>query len=150
MGNTTGKKFGGRTPGTPNKKNQELIDKAKELDVDVAVILLLTAKGDVRDLGYEDRVSIARKRHEKERLEHDKYLTGLTKEQRLRAEPFPEFIEPDEKEAKAMNLLSIDERKDAAKDLMPYLYGKRKQIDSNGDDQSDPLSDLADAIRNRS
>jgi hypothetical protein len=42
--------------------------------------------------------------------------------------------------------VDLDQRKDAAKDLMPYLYGKRKPVDSNGDDKSDPLAEILDAI----
>lgn len=37
-------------------------------------------------------------------------------------------------------LIDIDQRKDAAKDLMPYLYGKRKPVDSNGDDSDSLLA----------
>jgi hypothetical protein len=33
--------------------------------------------------------------------------------------------------------------------LMPYLYGKRKPVDSNGDDSSDPISELVNAFRNK-
>lgn len=45
--------------------------------------------------------------------------------------------------------IDIDKRMDAAKDLMPYLYGKRKPIDSKGDDSSDPISELVNAFRNK-
>lgn len=38
-------------------------------------------------------------------------------------------------------LIDLDRRKDAAIQLMPYLYGKRKPVDSKGDD-SDSLVSL--------
>jgi hypothetical protein len=34
-------------------------------------------------------------------------------------------------------------------DLLPYYVGKRKPIDSEGNDQGDPLSDLLDAIHGK-
>jgi hypothetical protein len=42
--------------------------------------------------------------------------------------------------------LDSDKRMTAAKELMPYLYGKRKPIDSDGNDSRDILSDILDAI----
>lgn len=42
--------------------------------------------------------------------------------------------------------IDLDQRKDAAKDLMPYLYGKRKPIDSEGNDSSTALEDILSAI----
>lgn len=43
---------------------------------------------------------------------------------------------------------SFDHQMSAAKELMPYLYGKRKPIDSEGNDSADPISELIDALRN--
>lgn len=45
--------------------------------------------------------------------------------------------------------MDIDRRKEAAKELMPYLYGKRKPVDSNGDDSHDPITELVNAFRNK-
>lgn len=42
----------------------------------------------------------------------------------------------------------FETRMDAAKELMPYLYGKRRPVDSNGDDTTDiftMLLNVADA-----
>lgn len=47
-------KYGGRTRGTPNRKTQNLFDKAHELNVNPFEILLLFAKGDWKSLGYDD------------------------------------------------------------------------------------------------
>jgi hypothetical protein len=44
------------------------------------------------------------------------------------------------------SFIDLDKRKEAAKELMPYLYGKRKPVDSNGDDKSDVLTDILSAI----
>ncbi len=33
--------------------------------------------------------------------------------------------------------------------LMPYMYGKRKPIDSNGDDSADPITELVNAFRGK-
>lgn len=56
-----GKKTGGRRPGSLNKKNQDLIDKAKALGVDPFQILLYFAEGNWKKLGYDseydDKVS---------------------------------------------------------------------------------------------
>lgn len=34
-------------------------------------------------------------------------------------------------------------------DLLPYFYGKRKLVDSNGDDSHDPITELINAFRNK-
>lgn len=47
-------KTGGRTKGTPNKKTQELIDKAKELGIDPYEILLFIAGNKWKELGYDE------------------------------------------------------------------------------------------------
>lgn len=99
----------GRRAGTPNKKNQEIFDLAKELGCNPAKILMHIAMGDSKALAT-------------------KYKDGDGEEQENRP------------------LIDLDQRKDAAKDLMPYLYGKRKPIDSNGDDSSDILADILGAI----
>jgi hypothetical protein len=44
------------------------------------------------------------------------------------------------KELEHEGMIDLDQRKDAAKDLMPYLYGKRKPVDSNGDDSDNLLA----------
>jgi hypothetical protein len=46
------KKTGGRTKGVPNKRNQNLIDLAADLDINPIEILLKFAAGDFRGLGY--------------------------------------------------------------------------------------------------
>lgn len=43
-------------------------------------------------------------------------------------------------------LITLDHRMQAAKELMPYAYGKRKQVDSEGSDRSSILEDILDAI----
>lgn len=63
---------------------------------------------------------------------------------------YPEYEEKLTKDGTVyVRTISPELRKAAASDLMPYLYGKRKPIDSNGEDSSDPLSDLVDALRER-
>lgn len=89
----------GRQAGTPNKKNQEIQDLAKELNCHPAKILMLIIMRD------------------SEALDCDK------------------------------SEIDLDRRMTAAKELMPYLYGKRKPIDSEGNDSADPLSELVNAIR---
>jgi hypothetical protein len=101
MANTTGKKFAGREKGTPNKRNQEIADLAKELGCNPAKILMLIAVGDSEALS----------------------------------------VSPLE--------LDLDRRASAAKELMPYLYGKRKPIDSNGNDSIDPLTEIVNALRDK-
>jgi hypothetical protein len=87
----------GRRAGTPNKKNQEILDLAKELGCNPAKILMLILMGDNEALGTTE-------------------------------------------------IIDLDRKAKAAESLMPYLYGKRKPVDSNGDDKSDILSDLIEAI----
>jgi hypothetical protein len=91
----------GRKPGSINKKNQEIVDLARELNCDPARILMMIIIGD---------------------------FEGLK-------------VHPTE--------IDLDKRKEAAKELMPYLYGKRKPVDSDGSDKGDPLSDLINVIRER-
>ncbi len=114
MANTTGKKFGGRTQGTPNKKNQEIYDLAEELQCSPVRILMHFALGDYEALGLPEHI--------------EKITTKGP------------IIEPS---------IMPDTMKSAAADLMPYMYGKRKPVDSEGNDSADPISELADAIRNR-
>lgn len=33
--------------------------------------------------------------------------------------------------------------------LMPYMYGKRKPIDSEGNDGADPITEIMNALRNK-
>lgn len=91
----------GRKPGSLNKKNQEIVELAKELNCNPAKILMLIALGDHESLKSDERID-------------------------------------------------LEKRMSAADKLMPYLYGKRKPVDSDGNDTLDPLADIADAIRNRS
>lgn len=49
-------KTGGRQPGSLNKRNQELIDKANEMGVDPFKLQLLFAKGDYVALGYDEPI----------------------------------------------------------------------------------------------
>ena len=53
MANTTGKKFGGRQKGTPNKKTFDAKLIAEQLDCDPFEILVHFAKGDADALGYK-------------------------------------------------------------------------------------------------
>lgn len=54
---------------------------------------------------------------------------------------------------KALNVeeldLDIDRKMTAAKELMPYLYGKRKPVDSEGSDKGDPIIDALNELRGR-
>lgn len=54
---------------------------------------------------------------------------------------------------KALNVeeldIDLDRKMTAAKELMPYLYGKRKPVDSDGDDKGDPITELINAFRNK-
>lgn len=98
MADINGNKTGGRVAGTPNKKNQEIQDLARELNCNPAKVLMLIILGKHEEL---------------------------------------KCSEPE---------IDIDRRMTAAKELMPYLYGKRKPVDSDGNDSRDPLSELIDAL----
>lgn len=54
-----GKKYGGRTKGTPNKSTLPLKQKAEELGIDPFKILLLFAEGDWQALGYKEEQFIS-------------------------------------------------------------------------------------------
>lgn len=45
--------------------------------------------------------------------------------------------------------MDVDRRMAAADKLMPYLYGKRKPIDAEGDDSSSMIVDLLMALHDR-
>lgn len=87
----------GRKPGSINKKNQEIIDLAKELNCNPAKILMLIALGNAEALNSSEDID-------------------------------------------------LDKRKEAAKELMPYLYGKRKPVDSDGNDAANPIEDLLNEL----
>lgn len=54
MANTTGKKFGGRTKGTPNKRAWDAREIADRLNCDPLEILLHIANNDHKALGYKE------------------------------------------------------------------------------------------------
>lgn len=89
----------GRKSGTPNKRNQEINEYAREKGVSPAMYLI--------DILAGERTEIA-----KEPLDKDDYKWAIDT-------------------------------------LMPYMYGKRKPIDSEGNDSADPISELVNAFRNR-
>ena len=88
-------KLGGRKPGTPNKRTQEISDYANECGVSPALLLIDILSGKKKDLAGEA-------------IEKDDYRWAIDT-------------------------------------LMPYMYGKRKPVDSNGDD-SDTVASLIEAL----
>ena len=137
-------KKGGRQKGTPNKKNQEIYELMKEHDANPILFDILVMKGDRRALGYEDRVSVLKREHEKRKRDHDEIYAKKIKEGK--ENPYPEFEEPSEAESVELNLFPIDVRQKASDGLKPYAFAKRKPIDSDGNDSNDILSDILDAI----
>lgn len=57
MANTTGKKWGGRSKGTPNKKTFDAQKMAEDLGVDPLEILLHAASNNYQALGYESAIT---------------------------------------------------------------------------------------------
>lgn len=98
----------GKKLGTLNKKNQEVLDLANELEISPMRIKFLLAAGRYKDLGYSDEE-----------------IAQLDAEYR------------------------IDTQGKNANDILPYLHGKRKPVDSDGSDASDPITELVNAIRNK-
>lgn len=146
MGFTEGhEKKGGRQKGTPNKRNQMIQELAKEHGADPALFLIHVMKGDRRELGYEDAETAHRRAYDREKAEYEK-IQEEHKNKGKGLKPFREYLELTEAEYHEMNLFSSDVRLDAAKELMPYLYGKRKPIDSDGNDGNSILEDILDAI----
>lgn len=138
----------GRPKGSLNKKNQEIQDLAKEMGCNPAKILMLFAMGDRRALGYEDREAVRARNHELERQQYEKDMEENQKKGK-KTEPFPDLRELEEAEKIEINLFDPDTRTSAAKELMPYLYGKRKPVDSDGNDAADPITELVNAFRNK-
>jgi hypothetical protein len=134
---------GGRKAGTPNKRNAELLVRAREMGADPAEYLMKYIKGDVRELGYEDRLIKRQREYEIAREKHEKKRLASPNPDKI--EPYPELRELTEAEKHEINMLPADARKDAAKEFMPYVYGKRVPTNSDGDD-SDPYSQLLDMI----
>lgn len=142
-------KNSGRKQGTPNKRNQEIYELAKEHGADPALFLIKVMKGDRRDFGYEDAKTVHKRNYDREKASYDK-TQSEHKSKGKGLKPFPEYEELTESEYETMNLFSSDMRMDAAKELMPYLYGKRKPVDSDGNDNDgDPITRLANALRNK-
>lgn len=54
MANTTGKKFGGREKGTPNKDSLQAKELADQLGINPFQVLLHFAAGDFEALGYDE------------------------------------------------------------------------------------------------
>lgn len=131
----------GRPKGIADKRTLRVAELAEECGVDPAKYLILRVKGDRRELGYED-VTIVQKRirdWENEQRE----IAAKKKGKKFEPEPVRELTEQEIKEA---NMFSPEERDAAAKELMPYIHGKRKPVDSQGDDSTDLFSVLLDAV----
>lgn len=126
-----GNKTGGRQAGTPNKKLQFLHDKAEELGVCPVTMALLMVRGDRRDLGYEDVIEAKRRVYEEDRAayEFEPPKKGQVKQ------PFPEFPEYTDNQVKQMNLLSLEERREALGLVMPYMYSKLRTTEHKIDDE---------------
>ena len=107
-----GNKTGGRSKGTPNKRNQEIYELAEDLGCNPVKILMLFALRDYDQLGLSEFTETTTKSGDK-------------------------IKEP---------TISPELQKSAASDLMPYMYGKRKPIDSNGDDSNDPVTAFIEAL----
>lgn len=58
MANTTGKKFGGRSKGVPNRKTFDAVAIAEALECDPFEVLINFAKGDAPALGYSVAMEI--------------------------------------------------------------------------------------------
>lgn len=54
-----------------------------------------------------------------------------------------------EKTEIAKEPLEKDDYKWAIDTLMPYMYGKRKPVDTDGNDGVDPITELVNAFRNK-
>ena len=57
------------------------------------------------------------------------------------------FTEEEIKELSVKDKVEIIEKN--TNDILPYFYGKRKPVDSEGSDSSDPISELINAFRNK-
>lgn len=147
MADINGNKTGGRVAGTPNKRTQELIELAKQLNADPFTFLVKVMKGDRRELGYEDAVKAMRRQYELKRREFEERMEY---EGRKEYPPYPGFIEPSEEEAQSLNLLPIDLRKEAATDLMPFLHAKRKSIEIKEDNSEGNTIKLSYSLRGKS
>lgn len=144
MADKDGNKTGGRVKGTPNKSTQHIHEMARELGVDPMRVLLLTIRGDRRDLGYPDRVEEKRKDHE---LGRKAYEEEMAQKKSLKGgKPYPEFPEYTEEEILQENLLPLSDRLDAVESITPYMYAKRKPVDSEGNDKSSALEDIVNEI----
>lgn len=71
------------------------------------------------------------------------FMMGDTKS--LGEEPFVD----DETGEETYPKIPLEDRREAAKELMPYLYGKRKPVDKDGDDSSDLIEGLISALANK-
>lgn len=135
-------KAGGRVAGTPNKRTQQLLDRAREMGADPFEFLIKTMKGDGRELGRECE-------YEKKIREWEQVCADIDEDNETRKKKKPHPAMPvalDEHEIVSVNLIPIEERQRAARELMPYLYGKRKWVDSEGSDKSTFLSEMMDLI----
>jgi hypothetical protein len=106
----------GRPKGIIDKRNLRVLDLVNEYDADPALFLVHVMKGNA------DALATKRKFEEDDTTEPDK--DGMVK------------IKP---------IIKFEDRAQAAKELLPYLYGKRKPIDSDGNDATDLFALLLNA-----
>lgn len=141
MANTTGRKFGGRRPGTKNKRSQELAELMKEMKAEPAVFLANVMLGDRRAFGYEDKLAARERNHELKVKEIEDKNKLLKKDKKPLLE-IPELRELTKAEKDEFNLLPLDTRIEAAKELMPYLHAKLRPVDKDGDTGTSELAKI--------
>lgn len=118
-----GNKTGGRQKGTPNKRTQDLLDLAEEMEADPFLFLCKVMKGDLRDFGYafpEDEIH---------NPEEEAELHPEDKGRNLSFDKTVGVMLP-------KHMIPLEMRIDAAKELMPYLHAKRKSVELKVDEKS--------------
>lgn len=107
MANTTGKKWGGRKKGTPNKPTGDIFETVKNKNCNVIEFFCDVINGDFKSLGYESNVMT--------KLVGDNAITE--------------------------DVITLEHRIKAARELAQYLYPKRKAIEHTGKDGTDLFLD---------
>jgi hypothetical protein len=146
MADQEGNKTGGRVAGTPNKRTIDFKAKAEKVGIDLAEFLLLYVKGDRRALGYECAWECMKREHRRKIEDYERLLKEFeskTPEERakyVRPKPPKDLIELTEQEIDELNLIPLDERKEAALELLPYEYPKRKSVEVEVNDNRKTLT----------
>ena len=141
MANTTGKKFGGRKKGTPNKKTLEVLQRIEELGCDPVLGLSEYASGLVKCQTCIDGEVSLDQYYRYSKASMPDVIAEMTPEQRSKNKAVCPICDGKQKRAPSDDLVVK-----ARAELLQYVAPKRKAVEISGDvalSHEDALKELS-------